>query len=170
MRSRTVDAAGTPLEVHEWGERGGAELVFWHALGDHTGLQLAEVAPILAAEPGAYVVSIDAPGFGASPPLAAAEDYRLANISRLALAAAQALGLERPALAGASWGGSLALAAAATAPDGCAASRPSTAATSRRPLPRRRSPSFRLTGAASRGFAGPRGTPGGRRRVRRSRA
>jgi pimeloyl-ACP methyl ester carboxylesterase len=115
MRSRTLDAAGTPLQVHEWGEPGGAALLFWHALGDHTGLQMAEVAPILADHHGAYVVSVDAPGFGGSPPLAAAKDYRLANVSRIALAAADALGLERPALAGASWGGSLALAAAATA-------------------------------------------------------
>jgi pimeloyl-ACP methyl ester carboxylesterase len=117
VRTRTIDVAGTRLAVHEWGEEGAPALLFWHALGDHTGLQMAEAAPILAGRFGLRVTALDAPGFGASPPIEDPERLALRSVAPLALAAADALGLDRPVLVGSSWGAAVALAAAALAPE-----------------------------------------------------
>jgi pimeloyl-ACP methyl ester carboxylesterase len=117
MESRRIDAAGTPLAAHEWGDPGAPGVLFWHALGDHTGLQIAEAAPVLSDRFGLRVASLDAPGFGASPPVDDPDRLALPSVAALALAAANELGLERPVFAGSSWGGSVALAAAALAPE-----------------------------------------------------
>jgi pimeloyl-ACP methyl ester carboxylesterase len=117
MESRGIDAAGTPLAAHEWGEPGAPCVLFWHALGDHTGMQIAEAAPVLADRFGLRVAALDAPGFGASPPLDDPDGLALPSLAALALAAADELVLDRPVFAGASWGGFVALAAAALAPE-----------------------------------------------------
>jgi pimeloyl-ACP methyl ester carboxylesterase len=119
MRTRRVVVDGTTLVVHEWGGGDAPAVLFWHAIGDHTGLQMAEAAPILAERHGLRVAALDAPGFGASPALDPddAERLTLASVAPLATAAADALGLERPVFAGASWGGAVALAAAGLQPE-----------------------------------------------------
>lgn len=116
VRSGTIDVGDMPLAVHQWGDEDAPGLLFWHALGDHTGLQIAEAAPLLVDRFGLRVAAIDAPGFGASPPVDHPDRLGLATLAPLALAAADALGLDRPVFAGSSWGGSVALAAAAVAP------------------------------------------------------
>jgi pimeloyl-ACP methyl ester carboxylesterase len=115
-RQRPVPAGDRRLFVREWGDEPSPALLFWHALGDHTGLQVAEAARILAGDFGLRVIALDAPGCGESPPVAVPEDYELSRLAALALSVAETLGLEAPAFAGASWGGSVALAAAAAAP------------------------------------------------------
>ena len=117
MTSRTLDVAGTELCAHEWGGQGAPAVLFWHALGDHTGQQVAEVATLLVQDFGLRVVALDAPGFGGSPAFEEPERYELSSVVPLALGAADGLALERPVFLGSSWGGSVALAAAATAPD-----------------------------------------------------
>jgi pimeloyl-ACP methyl ester carboxylesterase len=117
MGTRAIDAGGTRLAVHEWGDDAAPGVLFWHALGSHTGRQFAEAAPILAREFGLRVAALDAPGFGGSPAVEDPDRLTLRSIAPLALAAAEELGLERPVFAGASWGGSVALAAAALEPE-----------------------------------------------------
>lgn len=94
------------VAVREWGGRGGKPVLFWHALGDHNNLQLVEVGPVLASEYGLWIVAIDAPGFGASPP-AADPAYQVPALVELAVRVLDELGLERVVWMGASWGGSL---------------------------------------------------------------
>jgi haloalkane dehalogenase len=114
-RVRTLDLDGTPLAVREWGEPTGRPLVFWHPLGTVTsGAWLTELAPVLVAG-GFHAVAVDGPGFGESPPV----DPELMGVDRLATllwGVADALGLVRPVVMGHSWGGVVALRAAAERP------------------------------------------------------
>ncbi|MGW4490252.1 alpha/beta fold hydrolase [Amycolatopsis sp. NPDC004368] len=103
---------GRVLRVHDSG-RGDALTVVWHHGTPQTG---ALLAPVLAAADarGIRVVSYGRPGYGGSAPApgrtvgSAAEDVR---------SLADALGLERFAVVGASGGGSHALACAALLPE-----------------------------------------------------
>jgi pimeloyl-ACP methyl ester carboxylesterase len=105
--------AGT-LAVREWPSNGGIPLVFWHALGPcASGAELVELAPRLAGK-GVAAVSVDGPGFGASPPTTA---YDLASLAALLRATMRELGLERPVLMGHSWGGAVVATLAAQHPD-----------------------------------------------------
>jgi pimeloyl-ACP methyl ester carboxylesterase len=107
-RSAHVRVADTTLFVHEWGsatDRDAVPLVFWHALGSATsGAYLAEIAPALARRHGLRIVAPDAPGFGRSPALVR-EGYAVERTVDLLGALIDHLGLERPILAGHSWGG-----------------------------------------------------------------
>lgn len=106
----------TALEVHAWGAPDGEPFLFLHALGAVTsGGFFGEVAVPLAAR-GYRVAAPDAPGFGRSP-LLPPERYAPAELVRLYLGLADELGFERFALAGHSWGGSVACHLAAAAPD-----------------------------------------------------
>jgi pimeloyl-ACP methyl ester carboxylesterase len=88
--------------VREWPSNGGTPLVFWHALGPcASGAELVELAPRFAAH-GVAPVSVDGPGFGASPPAVA---YDLPSLALLLRATLGELGLDRPVLMGHSWGG-----------------------------------------------------------------
>ena len=90
------------LAVREWADDGGTPLVFWHALGPcASGAELVELAPRLEAH-GIAPVSVDGPGFGASPPATA---YDLDSLATLLRATIHELGLDRPVLMGHSWGG-----------------------------------------------------------------
>jgi len=105
--------AGT-IAVREWPSDGGIPLVFWHALGPcASGAELVELAPRLAAG-GIVPVSVDGPGFGASPPT---DDYDLESLAALLRATIRVLGLERPVLMGHSWGGAVVTTLAARHPD-----------------------------------------------------
>jgi pimeloyl-ACP methyl ester carboxylesterase len=116
-----VEAAGTRIFVREWGRPDASPVVFWHALGDHTGLQIGEAAPLLAEHFGLRVLAPDAPGFGESHGLERIDDYAVEAIGRLATSLLDALELERAAWVGASWGASIGLEAAARSPERVAA-------------------------------------------------
>jgi pimeloyl-ACP methyl ester carboxylesterase len=103
------------LHVRGFGNPGGRPFVFWHALGpDASSAYFEDVARALAGR-GFDVYGIDGPGFGASP-LLEPEDYRLDALARRLWATVDGLELERPVLAGHSWGGAIAVTAAAQRP------------------------------------------------------
>jgi pimeloyl-ACP methyl ester carboxylesterase len=108
--TRLVTSDAGTLAVREWSDGAGTPLVFWHALGPcASGAELVELAPLLAAR-GIAPVSVDGPGFGASP-LAAA--YDLESLATLLRATIHELGVGRPVLMGHSWGGAVVLTLAA---------------------------------------------------------
>lgn len=110
-----VTVADATVNVREWGS-GGDAIVFWHALGPAgSGETINEVAPVLAKH-GWRTLAIDGPGFGASPVLPP-ERYALDELARLALGAADAFAAGRFVFLGHSWGGAVAFAVAAHAPD-----------------------------------------------------
>jgi pimeloyl-ACP methyl ester carboxylesterase len=99
---RLVTTEAGTLAVREWSDGAGTPLVFWHALGPcASGAELVELAPRLVAG-GLAPVSVDGPGFGASP---VATSYDLDSLAALLRATIGELGLERPVLMGHSWGG-----------------------------------------------------------------
>jgi pimeloyl-ACP methyl ester carboxylesterase len=102
-RERVVSAGDAEVLVREWGQEG-PPIFFWHALGDHTSLQLVDAAPILVDEYGYRLIGIDAPGFGGSPRLPN-ERYEIPALIELAGDLLDTLGLEKPVWAGSSWGG-----------------------------------------------------------------
>jgi len=113
---RLVETAHGALVVREWSDGSGKPIVFWHALGPcASGAELVEVAPRLMAH-GYSPVSVDGPGFGASP-LAAEEDYALQRLAELLRAAVRDLGIEQPVLMGHSWGGGIVTTLAAMHPE-----------------------------------------------------
>lgn len=99
------------VAVREWGEADAPAAVFWHGLGPRvSGAYGRELAPALV-EHGWRLLAPDAPGFGRS---AAREPgfYALETLSDRLLATVD----EPVALIGQSWGGALAVAAAARRP------------------------------------------------------
>jgi pimeloyl-ACP methyl ester carboxylesterase len=117
---REVRADGRTVAVREWGLPDGMPLLFWHALGPgHSGSSFAVAAEPLATA-GRRVLAVDAPGFGRSP-AAGDEDYRLERLAALVWSVADALGVGRAVVAGHSWGGSIAVFAAAAQPERTAA-------------------------------------------------
>jgi pimeloyl-ACP methyl ester carboxylesterase len=114
-RVATLDVGGATVAVRQWGDESGRPLLFWHALGALTsGAWLSELAPTLTAG-GRLLVAIDGPGFGASPPRPP-EAYAIAHLAGLLWDVVGELGLERPVLMGHSWGGTVAVRAAADRP------------------------------------------------------
>lgn len=106
--------------MRTWGDRFGRPLLFWHALGAVvSGAWIAEAAQELTSR-GFHVVAIDGPGFGASPCLPP-EGYSIDRLADVLWAVADGLGLERPVLAGHSWGGTICVHAAADRPSAVAA-------------------------------------------------
>ena len=104
------------LNVREWGAPGAPAILFWHALGPAGSAETAnEIGPVLAKR-GRRLVGIDGPGFGASP-LLPPERYALDELGRLALGVADAVGLERFACMGHSWGGAIAWNVVGLAPE-----------------------------------------------------
>jgi pimeloyl-ACP methyl ester carboxylesterase len=101
-RERSIAVGDTELFLREW-EAAGPPIFFWHALGDHSSLQMVEAAPVLATWFGYRVIGIDAPGFGGSPSLPD-ERYRIPSLVELARELIETLGLERPVWSGSSWG------------------------------------------------------------------
>lgn len=104
------------LHVREWGEPDAEPILFWHALGaGSSGETIGEIAPVLVRH-GFRVLAFDGPGFGESP-LLPPERYAISTLAQSALEAADARRVDRFAFVGHSWGGSIALAVAAAAPE-----------------------------------------------------
>jgi pimeloyl-ACP methyl ester carboxylesterase len=118
-RERVVSAGDAEVLVREWGSEG-PPIFFWHALGDHTSLQLVDAAPILVDEFGYRLVGVDAPGFGGSPRLPD-ERYEIPALIELALDFLDTLGLDPVVWAGSSWGGIIGVQFAAAHPERLAA-------------------------------------------------
>jgi pimeloyl-ACP methyl ester carboxylesterase len=116
---RVVAAGDAEVLVRQWGREGPA-ILFWHALGDHTGLQMVEAGPILAEEYGYRVIAPDAPGFGRSPRLEASR-YQMPALVELGRQLLEALDLDRPVWTGSSWGATVGVHFAATHPERLAA-------------------------------------------------
>src|SRR5215210_6270364 len=109
-----LPVAATEIAVREWGD-GEAAVLAWHALGPAaSGATMGELAPALA-DSAHRLFAVDAPGFGASPALPP-ERYTVPSAVGLFWGVADELGLRRPVLAGHSWGGVVASAAAAARP------------------------------------------------------
>jgi pimeloyl-ACP methyl ester carboxylesterase len=100
-RERLVAAGDTKVLVREWGDEG-PPILFWHALGDHTSMQMVEAGPLLVDEFGYRVVGVDAPGFGGSPRMPD-DRYEIPALVDLARGLVDTLG-GRPAWTGSSWG------------------------------------------------------------------
>jgi pimeloyl-ACP methyl ester carboxylesterase len=118
-RGRLIAAGNTELFIREWGDEG-PPILFWHALGDHTSMQMVEAAPILVEEFGYRVIGVDAPGFGGSPRLPD-QRYEIPALVDLARDLLDVFGLERPAWSGSSWGAIVGLHLTSAHPDRIAA-------------------------------------------------
>jgi pimeloyl-ACP methyl ester carboxylesterase len=103
---RWVEAAGLRLLVRAWGEPRGRPVLFWHGLSyaGRASLTLNEAGPLLASRHGLYVVAVDVPGFGGSPPTAA-DGYHPHALAAMVPPLLDAVERERVAFIGHSWGG-----------------------------------------------------------------
>ncbi|MFL5930936.1 MAG: alpha/beta fold hydrolase [Gaiellaceae bacterium] len=111
-RVRRVDG----VAVREWGEDDWPTAVLWHAVGPlASGAYGRELAPALVARRW-RLLAPDAPGYGLTAPRAP-DAYELDTLADLLLALAG----KRAALIGHSWGGAVALCAAAARPDSVSA-------------------------------------------------
>ncbi|MFJ6461482.1 alpha/beta fold hydrolase [Streptomyces sp. NPDC091387] len=106
--SFTVESPRGPRTVSLAYERTGAgePLLLLHGIGHHR-QAWDPVVPVLAVE--RDVIAVDLPGFGASPALPDGVSYDLASMAPLLGNFCEALGLDRPHVAGNSLGGLLAL-------------------------------------------------------------
>jgi pimeloyl-ACP methyl ester carboxylesterase len=112
-----LDASGVPIRVRVWEHRaGGLPVLFWHGLNPFGALQLNEAGPALAGI-GFTVVSIAAPGMADSPPLRDPTGYRPTRLAGLVTGVADALGVDRFAFIGWSWGASIGVHLTARAPE-----------------------------------------------------
>ena len=115
MSSRTVDVAGTSLNVRIHGAPGGLPFVFWHGLGHAGNGSFLDVATPPLVEAGCTTYALDGPGFGGSDGVELRR-YSVGSLAGLLWDAVDALALSRPVLSGHSWGGAVALTAAAQRP------------------------------------------------------
>lgn len=116
MIERQVQVEDISVRLREWGDRG-MPVLFWHALGDHSSMQMAEAGPILGRDYGLHVVGIDAPGFGGSAPRLTDAKYDVPALTAFIARLVEALELDRPAWLGSSWGATLGIAFAGAHPD-----------------------------------------------------
>jgi pimeloyl-ACP methyl ester carboxylesterase len=108
-----VEAAGTRLFVHRWGEGGSADIVYWHGGGGGSE-ERPQIAPALE-EAGYAVYAPDAPGYGDSPPVDPAR-YRASAVADIAAALIDELGIAPVVWIGYSWGASIGVHTALRAP------------------------------------------------------
>jgi 2-hydroxy-6-oxonona-2,4-dienedioate hydrolase len=117
MDEHWVDLVNARLFFRMWGEPNAKPVLFWHgiSLTPRASLVLNEAGPRLA-EHDLYVVALDAPGFGKSPPLER-ERYHPSALAGLVPAFLDELGLDRAAFMGFSWGGDVGVHVAAEHPE-----------------------------------------------------
>lgn len=121
MALRTVEVAGTSLRVHVNGVPDGAPFVFWHSLGHAGNGSFLDVAAPPLVEAGCTTFALDAPGYGGSAQLEP-DAYEIDHLAGLLWDLVAALELSRPpVLSGHSWGGTIAITAAAARPADVAA-------------------------------------------------
>ena len=113
---RHVQVEHVSIHLRTWGDEG-TPVVFWHALGDHSSMQMAEVGPILVNDYGLQVVGFDAPGFGGSAPRLPDAGYEVEALTPFIAKLLDALELDRPAWVGSSWGAVLGIACGGGHPD-----------------------------------------------------
>lgn len=113
---RKLDVDGVGVQLREWGDSG-MPVIFWHALGDHSSMQMAEVGPMLVRDYGLHVVGVDAPGFGGSVPRLPDAEYEVPALTAFIGRLLDALDFDRPAWLGSSWGAALGMAVAGSSPE-----------------------------------------------------
>lgn len=116
MQGGFVDAAGARLYVRRWGPDDGQPILFLHSLGPAASGALLGPGVGPLADAGYAVAAPDQPGFGQSPALPP-DRYAAERLADLAWSVADVLGWERVVLGGHSWGGSVAIHAAAARPE-----------------------------------------------------
>ncbi|WP_329023079.1 MULTISPECIES: alpha/beta fold hydrolase [unclassified Streptomyces] len=106
--SFSVDTPRGPRTVSVAYERSGSgePLLLLHGIGHHR-QAWDPVIPILSVE--REVIAVDLPGFGASPALPDGVPYDLATVAPVLIGFCEAIGVDRPHVAGNSLGGLLAL-------------------------------------------------------------
>lgn len=116
MRGEWLELGGERVYVRRWGADEGRPLLFLHSLGPAaSGALLGPgIGPLVDA--GFAIAAPDHPGFGQSPPIDAGS-YAVPRLADRAWAIADALGWGGIVLSGHSWGGSIAVHAAAARPD-----------------------------------------------------
>jgi pimeloyl-ACP methyl ester carboxylesterase len=102
VRRSIVGIPGGSLHVCEWGAAGAPAVLYWDGLGG-CGLHANEIAPVLTEEHGLRVIAPDAPGHGRSPALPS-DAYLPSKMAGLGANLLSALGLDRAAFVGFSWG------------------------------------------------------------------
>ena len=113
---RKLRVDGVSVHLRQWGDAG-MPVIFWHALGDHSSMQMAEAGPILVQDYGLHVVGIDAPGAGGSGPRLPDSGYEVTALTAFIDKLVDALELDHPAWFGSSWGATLGVAFAGAHPD-----------------------------------------------------
>lgn len=116
MQGEWLEAGGRQVFVRRWGPVDGRPLLFLHSLGPAASGALLGPGVQPLAEAGFSIAAPDQPGFGQSPPLDP-DGYTAERLAELAWSVADALGWGRIVLSGHSWGGSIAVHAAAARPD-----------------------------------------------------
>lgn len=109
-------AGARTVHVRRWGPPDGRPFLFLHSLGPAASGAL--LGPGLGPLPdaGYAIAAPDQPGFGRTPPIEP-EGYTASRLVELVWSVADALGWDRLVLAGHSWGGSIAIHAAAARPE-----------------------------------------------------
>ena len=116
MGFRSVDVAGASVRVRTGGLEGGVPFVFWHSLGHAGNSSFLDVAVPALAAAGCSTFAVDGPGFGGSDVLET-HAYAIDHLAGLLWEVVDALELRPPVvLSGHSWGGTVAITAAALRP------------------------------------------------------
>jgi pimeloyl-ACP methyl ester carboxylesterase len=116
MRGEWVELGGERVFVRRWGPDDGRPVLFLHSLGPAASGALLGPGIGPMAEAGFAIAAPDHPGFGQSPPIEA-DAYAVPRLADRAWDIADALGWRQLILSGHSWGGSIAVHAAAARPD-----------------------------------------------------
>ena len=102
-RPLRLRVAGAEVLLREWGEPDAPAVLYWHGLSVWGPWELLESGPGWSRGAGVRLLAVSAPGWE-TPPLA---DYSMTALARLLVAVLDALGLERAAFVGFSWGASI---------------------------------------------------------------
>jgi pimeloyl-ACP methyl ester carboxylesterase len=109
-----VQVGGTRICVKRWGEGSGPGILYWHGGGGGSGETPVLAPPLVKA--GYTVHAVDAPGYGASPPLSR-DGYGSARLAGLAAGLLDRLEVAPVIWIGYSWGASIGVHTAARFPE-----------------------------------------------------